>query len=51
MDGLVKFAIIRAAVTATLAAQATGLASCNSVPYIGLQSVEALMQKLTAQGW
>jgi hypothetical protein len=51
MDGLVKIAIIMAAVTATLAAQATGLATCNSGPESGWQSEEALKQKLTAQGW
>jgi hypothetical protein len=47
MDGLVKIAIIMAAVTATLAAQATGLATCNSGPESGWQSEEALKQKLT----
>ena len=51
MDGLVKIAIIMAAVTAMPAAQATGLATCNSGPESGWQSEEALKQKLTAQGW
>ena len=34
-----------------LAAQATGLATCNSGPESGWQSEEALKQRLTAQGW
>ena len=51
MDGLMKIAIIMAAVTAMPAAQATGLATCNAGPESGWQSEEALKQKLTEQGW
>ena len=39
------------ALAAAPAAQATGLATCNSGPQSGWQSQDALKTKLTGEGW
>jgi hypothetical protein len=39
------------ALAAAPAAQATGLATCNSGPKSGWQSQDALKSKLTGEGW